>query len=106
MSPTARLIHLKNQRTPTRRKEKEDRTFVEKIQSSEKQVGRDKANRTTHSYYPKPIRESLKEIEDREEKRKPIDDKGLMTLQAENIHERRTEAYRSNGGSIANIQLA
>ena len=31
MSPTARLIHLKNQRTPTRKKDREDKTFIEKM---------------------------------------------------------------------------
>lgn len=59
MSPTARLIHLKNknQRTPTRASAKSqssgEKSFVEKMRSSEKQVKKDRTTRTTHTYYPK-----------------------------------------------------
>ena len=64
---------------------------------------RDRVNRTTHSYYPKPIRE-----EPVPEKEQDLSlDKGLTTLQAENNHEKRAEAYRSSGGGpIANIDLS
>ena len=111
MSPTARLIHLKNknQRTPTRKPDRNhgsgEKSFVEKMQSSEKQVMRERATRTSHSYYPKHRIEEEPSMLEQTYGDDTLDKKkGIKTLTAETNHGLRTQKYNSKSRAEGSVE--